>query len=92
MPNDDVVRHCTVMSYMNVAHKIAVAANARDAFFFFRCSVYRDTLTQHVAVTDYDFGFSTLVANVLRVSTEYSVGRNQVVFPMVTSPRIVTLL
>jgi len=86
MTDDDIACHAAIMRDMNAAHDVAIAANARDTYFFFRCSVHRHGFTQHIAIANDDFGFGPFITYVLWVSADDRIGRNQIVFARTLGP------
>ena len=79
VPDNHAVSDYAIVCNVDVAHQVAIAADAGKPVFFFGGPVNGNAFTNDISVTDDDFCFSAAVANVLRGSTQYSARRNDVV-------------
>ena len=64
------ITHFAIVSDVATSHHVAIVANPRDPVFFLRCSIDGYRFTENVSIPDDDLSRRTLVAEVLRLSTD----------------------
>jgi len=85
--NRDVILHLTVMGDMAGRHQKVVATEDGSPFFFLTPAVDRDTLPNHIPVTDHHLGGSSAIADVLRLTTDHTPGVEDVVSADAHTPK-----
>jgi hypothetical protein len=66
------------VSNVRVSHQKAVIPDDGASLLFNRPAVDRDTLSNHIAITDHDAGGLTSVTEILRFTTDYDVGEDAI--------------